>query len=224
MFNKHFDSVRSSTYIASISEHDCEENDHGRLSMWRAFGGATGRVAIVLKVPWYEKQLVDAVNQLQIRFSPVAYVPETDYENEFKTIMTNVSSNLEFLCSVGKERIVLSIFNMLLMNTISFKHCGFREEREWRIMYLPLLWPSTLMETETKVINGVPQQIYKLPLDSSKDDNLSSLDISKLFDRLIIGPTEYPWPMFQAFSNLLTSIGIEDAHQRVFCSRIPVRK
>ena len=30
------------TYIASMSDHDEEEDCHGRLSMWRAFGGNTG--------------------------------------------------------------------------------------------------------------------------------------------------------------------------------------
>ena len=51
----HFDgwwnTLRFSTYIASISEHDDGEDRNGRLSMWRAFGGTSARVAIVLNVP-----------------------------------------------------------------------------------------------------------------------------------------------------------------------------
>jgi hypothetical protein len=49
-------SVRLNTYITSISEQDDKEDLHGRLSMWRGFGGNNGRVAIVFKIPWYSGQ------------------------------------------------------------------------------------------------------------------------------------------------------------------------
>ena len=39
------------TYIACLSEHDDAEDTHGRLSMWRGFGRAVARAAIVLKLP-----------------------------------------------------------------------------------------------------------------------------------------------------------------------------
>jgi hypothetical protein len=61
-FNRHLISFRSSTYIASISEHKDEEDLHGRLSMWRAYCGDTGRVAIVFKVPWHTKALLAAIS------------------------------------------------------------------------------------------------------------------------------------------------------------------
>jgi hypothetical protein len=41
LFNQHWDTIRFNTYITSISEHDDEEDFHGRLSMWRAFGSST---------------------------------------------------------------------------------------------------------------------------------------------------------------------------------------
>jgi hypothetical protein len=44
--------IRYNTYLACISEHDKEEDQHGRLSMWRAFGTTDVRVAIVFKFPY----------------------------------------------------------------------------------------------------------------------------------------------------------------------------
>jgi hypothetical protein len=38
------------TFITSIFEHDDSDDLHGRLSMWRALGMSTARVAIVFKV------------------------------------------------------------------------------------------------------------------------------------------------------------------------------
>ena len=40
--------LRAQTYILCVSEHADKEDDHGRLSMWRAYGGKTS-VAIILK-------------------------------------------------------------------------------------------------------------------------------------------------------------------------------
>jgi hypothetical protein len=72
LFDQWWNNIRFSTYIASISEHDDKEDLHGRLSMWRAFGGATARVAIVFNVPGF----TSASMALNISFNPVAYLRE----------------------------------------------------------------------------------------------------------------------------------------------------
>ena len=90
-------------------------------------------------------------------------------------------------------------------------------------MYFPTMWNSPLMTSEIKVIGGVPQKIFKLPLDANIDATIAHLDLPFIFERLIIGPTEYPWPMFEAFSDALTHIGVQEAHKKVFISNIPIR-
>jgi len=223
LFNRHLGSVRSSTYIASISEHNSEEDTHGRLSMWRAFGGNTGRVAIVFRLPWYTEGLIEGMQALNIFFSPVVYLTENDYEEECVTIVNNIKNNCELLQSIERSRIVNSIFHMLLTSTVCLKHHGFREEQEWRVIHYPNLWNSPLMKSEIKVITGVPQKIYKLPLDATVAPSLAGLDFSSIFERLIIGPTEFSWAMFEAFSETLSNIGVPDATERICISNIPIR-
>jgi hypothetical protein len=223
LFNQHLGNIRSSTYIASISEHNAAEEFHGRLSMWRAFGGNTGRIAIILKIPWFTQGLTKGVDALKIRFGPVAYVAGDDYDTEFQCMIDNISTHSEFLSSVDRNLIVNSVFSMLLTSTLCMKHCGFKEEKEWRAMYLPTLWNSDLMKSQIKVIGGVPQKVYMLPLDGSVNTILSELDLAHMFDKLIIGPTQYPWAMFEAFSDALQSIGVQDAAQRISVSNIPIR-
>jgi hypothetical protein len=46
LFNGWLPNFRTDTYITCVSEHDASEDQHGRLSMWRAYGGVAG-VAIV---------------------------------------------------------------------------------------------------------------------------------------------------------------------------------
>src|ERR1700756_4074915 len=60
---------RLNTYIACVSEHLDSEDQNGRLSMWRAFGGTGTRVGIVLRFPYVS---ISALS-LALTFNPVAY-------------------------------------------------------------------------------------------------------------------------------------------------------
>jgi hypothetical protein len=219
LFNSWWQSINVGTFIASISEHDDSEDSHGRLSMWRAFGGTTARVAIVFNIPWVSP----GADLLDIRFSPVAYLNKTETRQMFNQIIVNIQQNREFLKTVQRKDILNIIFNMLLLGVTCFKHEGFREEREWRIVHCPAINHSRLIEFSTEIVAGVPQHVYKLPLDASVHPILADIELSKIFDRLIIGPSPYPIAMHQAFSVALSKAGVELADTKVFTSDIPIR-
>jgi len=122
-----------------------------------------------------------------------------------------------------EEVIVHMVFNLLVAGVICLKHEGFREEREWRAIYAPNRTPSDLMTSSIEVINGIPQQIYQIPLDVTVSPALQDLDFAKVFDRLIIGPTSYPLPIYDAFVKTLRASGVTDAETKVFISGIPIR-
>jgi hypothetical protein len=218
-FNQRWNDIRLNTYITSVSEHDNEEDLHGRLSMWRAFGGNTARVALVLSIPWFSGASI----ALRVLFSPVAYLTENETRAVLDEVVGNIRENRDFLRSQGRETINNWVFTMLLAGVTCLKHEGFKEEREWRAIYSPKRLPSSLMQSTTEVIGGVPQPIYKIPLDSTVSPALSSLELSSIFDRLIIGPTQFPWAMFEAFSEALTAVGVQNASERVRRSGIPIR-
>jgi hypothetical protein len=208
------------TYIASISEHDDKEDRHGRLSMWRGFGsGKVARVAIVLKIPWY----TGGAQALHVLFSPVAYLEEAEVHASLNSVVENVRTSGDFLRSRDRSHVVEMVFYMLLAGVACLKHEGFHEEREWRAIYNPKLLPSPHMPPSTEVVGGIPQTVYKFPIDEKVCDALRGLDISRIFDRLIIGPSPYPWVMYEAFVAALLQAGIKDADQRVFTSDIPIR-
>lgn len=223
LFTERLNGIRLNTYITSISRHNSDENAHGRLSMWRAFGGDTGRVAIVLKAPWLLAGLQASLDELRLRFSPVAYLTQNDCMEDFRFIMENVTARREVLRSVDPKKIVNIIFSMLLTRSVCLKHSGFKEEQEWRVIYFPKLWNSPLMKDEIQVINGIPQRIYKLPLDGTVAPTLAALDFSSLFDRLIVGPTQYPWPMIETFIEALSQSGVQEPDKRISLSGIPIR-
>jgi hypothetical protein len=79
------------------------------------------------------------------------------------------------------------------------------------------------MESSTEVVAGVPQVVYKAPLDGSASPLIADLDFAQVFDRLIVGPTPYSWPIYEAFVEALKAAGIANANERVFISNIPIR-
>jgi hypothetical protein len=199
MFAKTWNDTRFNTYISCFSEHDDKEDMHGRLSMWRAFGGGTGRVGIVLKIPWVSQVTIP----LSLLFSPVAYLAEQSVKDVMQRVIENITQECVFLRSVGRDELVRTVFNMLMAGVVCLKHPGFLEEREWRAIYFPKRWPSSLMQSATTVLGGIPQVVYKIPLDERVSERLADIDFARIFDRLIVGPTPFPWPMFDPFVDAL---------------------
>jgi hypothetical protein len=53
--------------------------------------------------------------------------------------------------------------------------------------------------------------------------DLADIDLAKILDRVILGPTQYGLPMYDAFVDALTTLGVVDAGNRVAVSGIPIR-
>jgi hypothetical protein len=211
--------IQFKTFILSTSEHISEEDLHGRLSMWRAFGGTAARVGLVLNVPVQS----EGAEAMKLIFSPVAYFKNDEADQLVSEVVKNMTANIAYLKTVGRQEIVNWIFSMLLLGVTCAKHEGFREEMEWRVVHCPQLYPSPLITPSTEIIGGVPQSVYKLPLDKAFNPVLDDIDFAKLFDRLIIGPSPYPMAMFDAYVEALSNAGVAEAAKKIFISGIPIR-
>jgi hypothetical protein len=220
LFDKWWNRIEFNTFISTISEHDPSENIHGRLSMWRAYGRLSAKAAIVLNVPF---EPYNATKGLNLLFSPVAYFSYQDAEKELVEVISNIKNNIDFLVSLGSDVITNNIFAMLVMAAVSFKHEGFKEEREWRVIYLPDLYPSKLILRSIETINGVPQNVYKIPLEDNPTENVTGISIPQLVERVIIGPSEYSLPLYEVFKVALEEAGLENSASRVIISDIPLR-
>ena len=203
--------IGANTYIASVSEHGDQEDNHGRLSMWRAFGDAkVARVAIVLRVPFYSA----AQDDLKVIFSPVAYLAESEAHQILDAVVRNVCNDASFLATIDRAELVTRIFYMFVAGVSCLKHKGFHEEREWRVIYSPYRLTSQLINSSIETIGGVPQVVFQLPLDATRAAALADLDLYRMLDRVIIGPSSYSWVMHDAFVKALSNGGLADAHKR----------
>jgi Protein of unknown function (DUF2971) len=218
-FDKWWEDIRLNSFVTSISEHDQTENTHGRLSMWRGFGGHSARVALVFKV---SSSLLRA-GVFNLMFSPVAYLTDKELRAQYMEVINEIQKAETFLKSVGKEQVRQSVYSMLVANVTCLKHEGFKEEREWRLIYGPQRWPSKYIEKSTEVVAGIPQIVYKIPLDRNKDRELAEFDLARILDRVIIGPTQFSWSLYEAFAVALKDIGVPDSGKHVVNSQIPIR-
>lgn len=219
LFQQWWNDIQFQTFLASISEHDPSEDQHGRLSMWRAFARTSARVALVFKFP-----IIPGFAQpLRLLLSPVAYFTPEELSLELAAVKDSVIANAEYLRSLDRNIVVGFALFMLLLGVVCLKHDGFKEEREWRMIYSPIRLPSPFIKSSIEIVDGVPQKIYKVPLEGHGAPGLEALIFSKLLDRVIIGPSQYPLVMYGAFVDELKAAGVADAENRVFVSGIPIR-
>ena len=102
VFKRHFDHQlhgRETVFIASLSEHDSDD-ELGRLSMWRAYGGPVAGVALL-----FDSRLanLEIESSLAIDVSPVRYSGSDKFGTEFQTLLTRISENLEFLKTLNSR-------------------------------------------------------------------------------------------------------------------------
>ena len=218
LFNKHYDDIRRFTYIACFSEHEPKHRDHGRLSMWRAFGQGSAGVAIVLNPPKRESSA-----PLQAFLVPVMYYTQQMLRQELDRIFKNIESHESYLKDVSQEELFRWAFIMLVAFVTSLKHPGFEEEKEWRLIHLPKTFPSLHVAEEMQVIGGIPQVIRKVDLINNLSAGINDISIPQLLDRVIVGPTQYGYSIVESLTKLLTGIGVQNADQKVFPSKIPIR-
>ena len=220
LFNGLQPHLRADTYITCLSEHLDAEDGIGRLSMWRAHSGTTGVALVVNSAPFFRLSLSDA---LKASLSPVAYLDDKAFEMEFAKIADGIIGNPEFVRAQGREAVTSYVFNAFKFASLCTKHPGFREEMEWRIIYTPTIEESTHLTKEIQVIGDTPQPIYKIPLQNVPEEGLVGIEIPELLERIIIGPTEFPLAMYEAFETLLADAGVDDPASRIDVSDLPLR-
>jgi hypothetical protein len=221
-FGEWLNTFRFNTYITSFSEHDGHHEDEcGRLSMWRAYGGDAGVALVVRNTPFMSER--DVLGSFS---SPVAYFDKRQFAQEMVRVAEGIAGNLDAFQHLPDDELFGNFFMMLMFAVLCTKHPGFAEEREWRSIYTPTLRASAVLEAEKEVqcVRGVPQIIYKIPLRDVPEHDLTGLAIRDVVERVIVGPTLYPYPSYLALAALLESAGLPDAAERVHVSNIPLRR
>ena len=209
---------RRDTYLTCFSEHLDAEDDYGRLSMWRAYGGTAG-IALVVK----SDAFFLSSTALGAYSSPVLYAGQPAFDVLMTEVANNIGRESVYLKTFGEDSLISYLFSVFRYAALCTKHPGFAEEREWRVVHSRGLDESPHLEKSIATVRGTTQRICKIPFQDFAEEGLVGLEPNSLFDRIIIGPTEHPIAMADAFTDLLAEIGVERAREKVFVSDIPLR-
>ncbi|MCA3693759.1 DUF2971 domain-containing protein [Aquidulcibacter sp.] len=211
--------LQQNTFIVSLSEHDDNEDDYGRLSMWRAYGGSSG-VALILNPTAF----LSDTDEMKVFSAPVLYKSEVQFVEWFQDWATAVGKAEKELKGLGAETINNWIFGVFRIFALSTKHPGFSEEKEWRVFHSPdYEGASPWVRSEIEIIKGIPQKIVKLKLFDDPNKSIMGVAPSRLVNRVIIGPCDYPLQVRDTIVAALEKAEVEDAANKVTISLIPLK-
>jgi len=196
LFNGWLPHFEQDTYLTSLSEHDSSEDLLGRLSMWRAYCPRNGVALVISTAPFTR-----ASDSLKAYSSPMSYLSPQHFGEEFSKLIDNLITNEQTVRTYSEDKLLGSVFTMFKFAILCTKHPGFAEEREWRILYSPTQELSPVIESGFATVQGIPQEIYKIPLTNDPENGLFQADIPNLLQRIIIGPTQQPFTIWRAFRN-----------------------
>lgn len=218
-FNDHATSMTDDTYMICLSEHDDDEDDYGRLSMWRAYGGRAG-VALVLNTTTF----LSETDAMAVYSMPVVYRDQDQFVTWFQTWAASIMDAGDEVTAIDRQIILNHLFYAFRSFVLATKHPGFKEEREWRVFHSPSLdgtspWIDIAMET----VGGIPQHVVKVELKDDPEAGVVGAAPETLINRVIIGPCETPLPIRAALGQLMTDTGVQDAWSKIWMSFIPLR-
>ena len=137
------------TYIACFSEHSDKDDTYGRLSMWRAYSKSIGVALVLNNAPFLAH-----TGPRGVYSSPVLYLDDGSLEAEVQTVEERVVASKEFLQDQSRESVIHSVFNTFRFAALCIKHPGFKEEKEWRVIYAPAMEQSPYVQYAIQPVNG----------------------------------------------------------------------
>jgi len=210
-----------STFVLCFCEHAVDDND-GLLSMWRGYADQGRGVAIVFDTA----QIVPRDDSFLV-IAKVHYGSE-DERREWIQMLLGRSADILQNNPIPDDKLVICsffIFQRLKQFAIFTKHRGFREENEWRVVYMRDRAESELLNHMIGYRNGPrgPEPKLKFRLEAITGmPETESLSLESLVDRIILGPTTSPLGV-SACANMVESLGHPGLSNRIRRSTIPFR-
>lgn len=223
-FDHHFNNFDSKhvldTYVLCFSKFE-ESDFDGSLSMWRGYGANGEGIAFV----------IDTKNIAPNEDSPIllASVNYSTREERLEWIRNKIENLANLLTSIKRTDDILNSvawywIERLKVFSLFTKHIGFKDEREWRFVYLndrdsdghfPPMFGYHISG------KGVEPKL-KLKLEEIPTNN-PRLSLDVLIDRIILGPSASSELSMRSLRRMLEIKGKPELSQKVYASSIPYR-
>jgi hypothetical protein len=229
--NAQYKATGDDIYILSFCGHhkDDNVNNNGLLSQWRGYG-IDGGFILVFDTIKMEKLLEEEFGKFQYNIghiSDVIYSDNEEYlEEELSASLITIAEDLKTLFNPETLRNPEVIPNLngypsFVSCITRYKHCGFKEEHEVRVVALPTLFDQSFLDLvrEEQVELKPEKQIkyrrnkgYNTPYIALFEEGKTTLPI----ERIIVGPHK---DMQQRAASLRVMLRKQDIE--ISCSDIP---
>lgn len=190
-FQEWLEDLYSETYITCLTEFSNSEPS-GRLSMWRGYGNNEA-VAMVIS----NKFLDYTNNPYGIIATPAFYYSNQQVEAFFQSFDAIAQQYQQLLRQNSREVVKSAILSMLKTMAFAFKHPGFSEEREWRIVYRPNEKNLKNLTRPDAKFCKAQTNYYTLPLGTKSSGDLQQLSFESLIYQVIVGPSRIESQTYQ---------------------------
>jgi hypothetical protein len=208
------------TFVFCTSEHERDDND-GLLSMWRGYGGNGSGAAII-----FDTSKIMARDDTPIIIGKVEYASAEVRRHWIQQKIELFTQTMQKI-AIPDDKLYIAasaFFERLKLFALFTQHTGFREEREWRMAYLPERDGTRAFANMIDYSIG-PRGIepkLKLKIQPISGITQEDLSLSKLIHRIILGPSHSSPLVRISVAKMLDRIGPE-LKDRVVGSMIPFR-
>ena len=230
MFIQHFDGLADQytkehlldNYVFCMTEHD-PHNDDGQLSMWRCYGGAGKGAAIVF----------DSATMSESPGSPLL-IFKVEYGSNAERLSWIQDIISKFAALYAKSNITIEwvttaafhLFERLKLFALFTKHSGFREEKEWRGIYLAERDRKALLRPMLGYVNGPRGMEPKLKFKVGAIDGITTpgTTLESTIAKILIGPNASSGLALRTTERMLRQCNKEALIPKLVASTIPLRE
>lgn len=186
-------------FICSFCSHSRDqeyERKNGLLSQWRGYGGGAddGRFALVFDSLALDRLLSQewkAHYWLSLDLTSAMYLDDVAlFEKQFSKLIDETGNMI--VSAMRGENVIRDAFVGPFLNAATaYKHRGFSEERELRILALPHSSVMVKRHAKPEHLEGIPpfKELHKVPESKTHIALFSSLNAQLPITRIIIGPS-----------------------------------
>lgn len=210
------------TYVLCLTNHDPQDTD-GRLSMWRAYGGNGNGAAIII-----DTSKINALAGVHpLIFSDVKYCSEQERDQWINQTLIKLAEIIDSKAIPDELLYVPAfyLFERLKIFALFSKHSGFKEEDEWRAVYLAHrdisnIYGHMLGYASTK--RGIELK-FKYKVKPIPNVTAADLSLEKIIHQIILGPSQASYLALNSTKRMLQMLGKPALADRVIASNIPFR-
>jgi hypothetical protein len=231
--NAQYEVTGDEIYILSFcGEHkDPRINSNGLLSQWRGYG-AGGGFALVFNTHKLEEMMHIEAKKYEYSVMDLCDVIYSDDEDKLKKELSedlsNIAADVKRLfnlhsatLSEKEKRDALKGYYPFVHCIGSYKHCGFKEENEVRMIVLPTVLNQEILKLASS--EGITLKAEKERKFRNKNGEFipyielfNSIDVKPPIERIIVGPHKEKETRAAALRTMLRNTNIE-----ITCSDIP---